>query len=328
MTKRSLMHIYIIITCLILVLGAAIGTVCHFITGSFFNYGVENADGAEVTVNYSLIDYTKSDVQSICESAFSSNSLSGYTVATYDDEGIIVYSFSHGTDSAKLDSAVSAIQSGLKTAGGESYNAAITNASYSYYNSDATNSQAYVWAAVAAAIAIAIEAVYIAIRYRIDMGAVSILANLSSVLLLTAVMAITRIPFGIYFVAVSLLCLLVSMISVLLFFAKVRSNYKDEEMSKLPPEQRITGAAAATTKKITWLCGSMLIVSVVYAIAALIATFSFSAMAPALAAVCACVVCWYSTALTLPSVYVRVRGNKEEKAAKSNKKDKRSKKAN
>lgn len=319
MTKRSSIHIYIIISCLILVIGAAIGTVCHFVSNGFFNYGAENASGAEVTVNYSVVDYTQDGVEDICESAFSAQGLTNYSVATYEEEGYLVYSFSYGTDSSKLGSAVDSIKSQLETAAGENYNAAVTNASYSYYKAKVANSQAYIWASVAAAIAIAIEAAYIAVRYRIDMGAVSMLANIHSLLLLAAVMAITRIPFGTYFVAVSAICLLVSMISVLLFFAKVRSNFKEEEMSKLSPEERITGAAAATTKKTTWLCCAMLIVSAVYAIAALIATFSISAMAPALAAVCACVVCWYSSAVFTPAVYVRVRGNKAEKSAKAKK---------
>lgn len=321
MTKRSLIHIYIIITCLILAVGAAVGTVCHFISDGFFNYGADYASGAEVTVNYSIVDYTQSDVEDICESAFSAQGLKGYTKGTYESDGYIVYSFSYGVDEEKLDSAVKAIRSGL--ASNANYNAATSNAQYGYYDSLVTNPSAYTWCAVAAAIAIGIEAVYIAVRYRIDMGAVSILSNVNALCLFAAVLAITRIPFGTYVALIALLCLSVSMISVLLFFAKVRSNFKDEDMSKLSPEEHIAGAAANTSKKITYLCGAMLVVSVVYALAALIATFSISAMAPALAAVCACAVSWYSSAVFTPALYVRVRGNKAEKADKKDKKDKK-----
>lgn len=319
MTKRSLIHVYIIISCLILAVGAAIGTVCHFMSDGFFNYGVDYSSGAEVTVNYSVVEYTQSEVQNYCESAFSAQGLSNYTVATYEDEGYLQYSFSYSTDSGKLDAAVDAINSSLASGVGNEYS--LNKAAYHYYKSLVNNPSVYIWSAVAAAIAIGVEAVYIAIRYRIDMGVVSILSNVHSLLLFAAILAITRIPFGSYVATIAMLCLLVSMITVLLFFAKVRSNFKDEDMSKLSAEERITGAAANTSKKINLLCGAMLVVSVVYAIAAFIATFSLSAIAPALAAVCACVVCWYSSALVTPSVYVRVRGNRAERSGRKAKKE-------
>ncbi len=323
MTKRSLIHICIFVSCIILAAGAAVGTVCHFLFGEFFNYGVDYASGAKVTVSYYLIDFSQDEVEDICTSAFESQGLSGYTLATSEDDGYIEYAFSSNTDSSKLESAVAKINDSLESGSGNEYSLNI--ASYHYYGSLVNNSSAYIWCAVAAAIAIGVQAVYIAIRYRIDMGAVSIIANIHSLLLLAAVLAITRLPFGTYVVAVMALCLLISMIALQLYFSKVRANFRDEDMSNLSTEEKIASARASSNKKILWLCVVMLIVCAVYAIAAFVATFSFTAAVPAVAAICACVVNLYSTAVFTPSVYAKVRGNKADKNAK---KAKKAKKAN
>ena len=79
----SKMRLFAIISSALIVIGLALGTVFHFTSDKFFNYGGEYSSYKSVTVSYVYTEFSKTeDVEKICEDAFGGAGLKSISVAS------------------------------------------------------------------------------------------------------------------------------------------------------------------------------------------------------------------------------------------------------
>ena len=82
----SKMHIFIIVSCVLIAIGLAVGTICHFVAGGFFNYGGDYESYKSVTVDYQSIDFSGGEkeplelIEEICDKAFADAGVSSHEI--------------------------------------------------------------------------------------------------------------------------------------------------------------------------------------------------------------------------------------------------------
>lgn len=311
----SKIHLFIIITTLLVAIGIAVGVVCQFVSDGYFNYGGDWSSYDSVTVSYKYVDFSGDGepldrVRTICEDAFDTAGLSGYT-ATYgktNEGGEIVYRFSASSDDAKLETAKTAIESAIKTAMGS--DADVSLSSVSVHGDDTLLGGGYslTMAAIAIASVAAVQFVYFIIRYRLTMAFAALLANVHNLAIYVSLLTICRIPVGTSAFAFGVLCVLLTMIGTAFLFDKMRKIGKDEELSKLSSfEQADKGATQSL--KINLLVPAVMVAATVliFVLMAISAMSVTAILSPVLSALVCFVACAYGTALFTPSVYSRFK---------------------
>ena len=103
----SKMHLFIIISTVIVAIGLAVGLVCHFVANGFFNPGDNYSSYKAVKVLYSDLQISSERVEEICEQAFADSGVDYYTVVTAENASgeEVEYRFVTGVDSEALSSA-------------------------------------------------------------------------------------------------------------------------------------------------------------------------------------------------------------------------------
>lgn len=302
MTKlSSKTHIFLIISILIIAIGMAIGTVFHFISDSFFNYGDEFTDYSSVTVTYLIAEQSEEDVDKVCTQSFGdlkpievnyAKDVQGSSVSE------ITYKFSGNTDSAKLESVVKAINSKISTDDG------LSVAAYHKAQTLVGGSKVLVFTAIALGSAVAFEVLYLAVRYRkLGMVLAALAAQVNNFGLYAALLAITRIPLGIEGVAFSALVVALTAIASCVFFDKVKFGLKDGSYNRATVGELIDGSAKSTYKINATLCAATAVAIIIVAVFAAIAYGSALTLAAYAVALIAVLACWYGFSLFTPAIY-------------------------
>lgn len=305
------MHIFIIISCVLIALGIAVGTICQFAAGGFYNYGADWASSKSIIVEYENIDYTSSDkLEDICSKAFSDAGIKSKKVTfvkgTSNSGGKLVYEFMSSTDDEKINAAVSAIDAQIKNdANGN------IRLSYPAGNSGVTLPQAgkALWRGGIAAIVIAVCGfVYFLIRYKLSMAFGVLLALAHNLALFLSLVALTRIPVGSSIVAFAVAVLVITLFGCCIFFDRVRKNIKDEDNKKLPAFELVDKSAGESFKVNLFVPACLGIVAVVLFILMSISSLSpLAVISPLALALVAFVCCAYGLLMFVPAVYSRFK---------------------
>lgn len=327
----SKMHLFIIISCVVIALGIAVGTICHFAAGGFYNWGADWASAKTVTVTYENIDYSsEKDVKDICEKAFSDNGISsGKVTATSGKNstgGTLVYEFFASTDAEKVEKAVADIEAKFKSDASE----VDVKLSYASASSSDTLPEAgkALWrGAIAMAVAVVIACLYFLIRYGLTSSLAVLLACVHNLALFLSVAALVRVPVGSSVVTFAGITLFITLIGCCFFFDRVRKNGKDDELKKLGAFEFVDKSAGESFKINLFIAVVLCAVSVVTFILTSISSLSpLAVMSPLMLAL----VCFISGAYGLlaftPSVYSRFKkiadNTKKKKTAAKPKTDK------
>lgn len=298
------MHIMIAVSALIVAIGLAVGLVCQFVAGGFFNYDAEYKSFNSVVVDYAYIDFPDEEkVLEICDGEFESagvkyfNSVSGET----DKGGEITFKFEKSVETEKL-SAVA-----VKIA--EKLNSGDENLSSAYIHEVETElggSKPLIFGAIALASAAAFQFIYFAIRYRLSMACAALLADVHNLAVFTALLAITRVPVGSFAVAFGAICVILTMLGCGLIFGKLRANLKDEKFASLDGAEQVDASVRGSLMNI--IITSIFMLATAVALIVLLSVSSMSlvmALGTVVTAVLATLAAVYGTVFFTPSVYVR-----------------------
>ena len=302
MTKIvKLRHLAVIVSIVIIAIGMAVGTICHFVSNGFFNYGDEFASYKSVEVTTSIPE----DVNGNVARQIASEELSGlgaYEVSFSEGTGTVpntvVYKFSTSVSNDELSSAVEAIQSRFEDRGME-------DSSVSYHLNEGVAGGIYQlnFAAIALASAVAFQAIYFAIRLKPGMALSAICSQLAAVGVYASLLAITRCPVGLEAIAFAALTVVITMICNGVLFDKIKKSYKDEANAKVENLALITESAQATWKTGAIICAAAVIAIVVFGIFAVIASPSAATLAPFAASIISVLAAAYASEVFAPATY-------------------------
>lgn len=303
----SKMHILIIVSALVIVIGMAVGTICNFVAGGFFNWGADEASFKSVQVNYVIVEYSEADdVKKICDEVFDDVGVKYYAAQVGDstDGGEITFRFTMSTDSSSLKKAVEKISA--------AFGATDSNLTYVEFHSNETvltGAKAISRLAIAIASVIALQFIYFAIRYRLTMAFATLLANIHNLGVFAALLAICRVPVGTFALAFALVSTVVTFIACGFMFGRLRQKIKkDEAFAKLTPEAQTDDMASQSLMLIALLAGSLIVATAVLFVLLSISALSVvSIIGYVLAAIVAVVSSVYGTAFFIPPVYARFK---------------------
>lgn len=302
MTKlSSKTHIFLIISILLIAIGMAIGTVTHFLSDGFFNYGDEFADYSSVTVSYLMAEQTDEEVDEICTLEF--GDLKPFEVNFSKDAqgsptGEIIYKFSAGTDDSALEKAVNAINAKLSADDG------LSVASYHKATTLVGGSRVLVFTSIAIASSVVFEVLYLAVRYRKPgMIITALAAQINNLGVYVALLAATRIPLGVEAIAFAALVVVLTTVTSCVFFDRVKYGFKNDGVTKSTVGDLVDLSAKSTYKANATLCAAAAVIIALLAIFAVIASANFATLATFGVALLAVLACWYGFALFTPALY-------------------------
>lgn len=203
-----------------------------------FNADYTASDVKTMTVKLdsyvSVSDVKTEKVKDICESALEKAGLKD--AYTMDGEtsggGELVYVFSAKTDDKKLAEVKTAVESALETATADSGElaGAILYVTANSERAAATLAAGYLWrAALAGAVVLLAEFIYIAVRYKLNMGAAAAISSLTGTLLTVALVALVRLPVTASLAYAGAFALLYTTVTSMLALNKMRENFKTDE---------------------------------------------------------------------------------------------------
>ncbi len=316
MTKfnvSSKMHLFIIISSLVVAIGLAIGLICQFTAGGFFNSGADYSSYRSVTVQYSM-PTTDDEVSEICENAFESHGVSYYLATEAENAGgdEIEYRFSLSADESALIAAAQEIDSAVGIGSG-----LLGSASYSEHTAAFGGMNDMMYAGIALAAAVVFQFIYFVIRYKLTMAAAAFVADLHNLLIYFALLAITRVQVSVSVVAISVFVVLLTMIGCGILFSKMRSDFRNDSFKAMPSFEQVDESLREGFKPVT-------IINVVLASAfVLLLVFSLFAgsgvyglFMPCISGILAVIACQYGTLMFTPSVYSRLKQHADNYAAK------------
>ena len=316
------MHLFIIISAVLVAIGFAIGTVLHFTDGAFFNYGDELRQNYRIVeVNYAYVDYSDENaVKEICDDAFGKLGVSYFEAVSgeTDEGGRITYKFSIGTEPEKLAQSVTDIVAALR-GDGESVQ---SNASVHEIAAQLNGAKVLTFASIALASAIVLQLLYFMVRYKITMALAALLANIHNLAVYTALLALTRVPVGISAVAFGVLTVLVTMIACGFVFDRYRRNLKKESFTKLDGNEQTDICVRESFKSVLYpVVGVAAAAVVIFVLLSISAMSALTVLAPVLAAVISVASALYGSLFFTPSVYTRIKriGDSVKARIKSNK---------
>lgn len=314
----SKMHIFIIISCVIVAIGLAIGLVCQFTADGFFNWGGDNSSYQTVSVQYYERVTSTDDVEDVCDDAFSANGVSYYT-KTYADTNNgseIVYRFSTSQDSEAIQKAVETIESYVNTDAWF-----LGGAYYSNVEGELGGGRTLMWVGIAVASAVVFQFIYFIIRYKLMMACAAFIADVHNLALFLALLAITRVQVSSAVFALSVFVVLLTMTGISVLFDRMRKNFRTEEYQAMPSFDQSDAAASECFSLVTTMHVVLAaVIAIVMIFAAIGALSAYSLLMPCLAAIIAVLVCEYGTMLFIPSVYSRFKLKADERAKEKSKK--------
>ncbi len=328
MTKLKIcskFRLFIIISVLIIAIGMAVGTVCHFVADGFFNYGGEFSSYDSVTVNYYSSEYgNPDDVKALCEEHL--KDFSAYEVSYTETNlgGEIIYKYSDKTDVSKLEEAAQSLNAALDKNGSGLNSVYVREGKVKE-----GGSAAIIYASIALASAAAFQFIYFIFRYKLRAALSALLASVHNLGVFVALAAMTRLPLGIEAVAFGAAVVFMTMIATCVFFDKTRKNFADAANAKSDRVDVIEKSAAEV--RMISLIGFAAIAAVALILGAFatISSMFIGTFAPYILAVLACVACCYGTLFFTPSVHSAIdalceRSKKKAKPTKAEKSAKNS----
>ena len=279
-----------------------------------FNADYTASDVKTMTVKLdsyvSVSDVKTEKVKDICESALEKAGLKD--AYTMDGEtsggGELVYVFSAKTDDKKLAEVKTAVESALETAtadSGELAGAILANSE----RAAATLAAGYLWrAALAGAVVLLAEFIYIAVRYKLNMGAAAAISSLTGTLLTVALVALVRLPVTASLAYAGAFALLYTTVTSMLALNKMRENFKTDEYKEKSADEAIVSslpvktilAFAAVSAVALVLVGAIAVASVRwFAIAALIGVLAGT----------------FASLIFMPAIYLPLKKLSDKRAA-------------
>lgn len=301
MTKlSSKTHLFIIIGVLIIAIGMAVGTVCHFIAGGFFNYGDEFAGYRSVTVSYLTAEQNDEAVNKICVEAF--GDIKPVEVSYAKDSqgasaGEVTYRFSEGADETALTAAVAKINEQLAA------NDGLSVAHYHQGETLAGGERVLMFTGIAVASAAVFQAIYFALRYKIGMALTALATHVHNVGIYVALLAATRIPVGVEAIAFAAIVSVLTLITSCVYFSKLKASVKDEANAKVSVQELIGQDATATYKLNSLLCAFVAVLAVVLAVIAAAAASNILSVLVYVPLLLAALVCWYGFSMFNVALY-------------------------
>lgn len=311
----SKIHLFIIISAILIAVGIAVGTVCHFCAGGFFNYGGEFDSYKSVTVTYSQSEYIdETVVKEKCDGVL--KDFNAYEVSVSDSAGLggeIVYKYAYSTDSDKLNAAVEQINALLNegVAVGERLNLATMHEG----TVKEGGSKAIIFASIAVASAAAFQFIYFVIRYKLRAAYSALLSNVHNLGIYVALLALTRIPVGTDAIAIGAAVVIISMILNCVLFDRTRKNFKDEKYAKTDRVEVVETSAAEVRVVTVISLGALAGACLLYGVLATIAQLWIGAFAPAIVAILGVIACCYGTVFFTPAVHSAIDGASEKALA-------------
>lgn len=325
----SKMHLFIIITSVIIAVGVAMGVIFHCVSDKYFNYGGDFATYKSVTVTYADIDFSGKDddpekiMDGICEKAFASSGIKYYS-KEYGDKnggGNITYKFVDTTESGKLDGAIEKITAAIdETQGGDTM---FSNASWQTVRARYEGSKAFKRGAIALATIVVFHFLYFIIRYKLTMAFAAVLADAHNLALYLSLLAITRVPVNSAVMTFAVLTVVMTMIGTCFLFDRMRKNIKNEAYAKLSAAELtdLTANETFLTNAIMPACIAVVAV-LVFVFMSISSLSPLAVMAPAFMALFGCMACVYGTGMFVPSIYSRFKKIGDDYKAKHTRKAK------
>lgn len=308
----SKMHLFIIISTVIVAIGLAVGLVCQFVANGFFNPGDNYSSYKAVKVLYSDLQISSERVEEICEQAFADSGVDYYTVVTAENASgeEVEYRFVTGVDSKALSSAAQSIQSSVQ---GEY---SLASASFTEYNAEFGGTDDMMYAGIALAAAIAFQFLYFIIRYKFTMAVAAFVADLHNLLIFYAVLAITRVQVSLAVVALSVLVVLLTMVGCAVLFDKMRKNFRQDSYKAMPSFEQVDASLREGFPLVTLINVIVTASALVMLVFGLVSGGLYGLFMPCAAAIIGAAVCEYGTLFFVPAVYSRLKLRADEHAAK------------
>ena len=296
-------HIAVIVSIIIIAIGMAVGTICHFVSNGFFNYGSEFASSYTVEATTSVVeDFDGSILRETAEEVL--GSMGAYEVSFSEASGLspntVVYKFYSSANSSELSAAAASIEERLAGAGCE-------DASASYYFTAAELGG--IWqlnfAAISLASAVAFQAIYMVFRYKPGMALSALATNVVAAGVYASLLAITRCPVGLEAIAFGALAVIVTLICTCLLFDKIKKSFKDEANAKEETLSLVAAQSSSSVKLNLFALVAMAAACVIVGVFAVIASPSFATLAPFGACLIAIAACACATLVFAPANYAQ-----------------------
>ena len=311
------MHLFIIISSAIIVLGLMIGIICEFAANGYYNYGADWNSYKSVTVTYTYVDVSGGNqepedrIKDICDKVFDENGIGHkYYICNAGTAGLggeITYKFTYSTNSDKLDKAAKAIEEEIQALQNED-EIKISSAAAHCETTRLGSGKAFWRGAVALASVVAFQFIYFVIRYKLTMALSAMLANVHNLAMFLSLLAITRIPVGTSIFTFAVLTVVLTMIGCAFLFDKMRKNFKREDFKKLPAFEQVDTSAIECFKLNVIIPACLACVAVVFFVLMSISSLSpLAIISPVLCALISFISCAYGTTMFTPSVYSRFK---------------------
>ena len=301
-----------------LIIGAVLAAAGILVAAIFgFNADATVADSKTLTVKMNSYAYEMrlDDAKKICEAELDKAGLkNSYTLygEMSGDSDELVYVFASKTDSQKLTAAGDAIQAKFDQVTAESGNPLEGAELLTTVNTEAVASaltNGYLWRGiVAAAVILAIEFVYIAVRYKLNMGLTAAATSLLSLLLTVSVIALARVPVTASVIYVAAFAMLYTTLLAMFSFNKMRENFKTDDYKNMSAEEAIVSSMPVKTILVFAAAASIALVLVGAVAVANVRWF-------ALAALIATVLGTASVLLFMPAMYLPLKKLSDKKEA-------------
>ncbi len=315
-------HLFIIISAIVIAIGLAIGTICHFCAGGFFNYGGEFTDYKSVTVRYYL-PVTEDEALSVCDDALGGLKQFEFAKPETDKGGEITYKFVTSTDTAKLEEAVAKINETLGVRGDLNKNCAAVHTG----TVKEGGNKAITFASIALAAAAAFQFLYFIVRYKLRAAYSALLACIHNLGVFVALVAITRIPVGAEMIAFGAAVVFITMAFSAIFFDRTRKNFANEKYAK-SERLEVLDNSACEVRMLTFtsVC-ALAAAALVFAVFAAIAQMFAGALAPWALIILGLVAVGYGAMFFTPAVHGAIDETCEKviKSLKTRKKKKSAK---
>ena len=320
------MHLFVIISSIVVAIGLAVGLICQFVAGGYFNYGAEFKNYNTLEVNYAYVECSDAkDVKALCDGAFDKAGVSyyAYTVGDTDDGGRVVFKFSKKVDGEKIASTIPVIHNAIVAHGnanGETFTLENmqSNASFHELEAELNGAKVLTFASIAIASAMVLQFLYFVVRYKLTMAFGACLANLHNLAVYVSLLAITRVPVGISAVAFAGLTVLATMIACGFLFDRYRRNLKKEKYAKTSGDEMTDICVAESFKSILYpVVGIAAAAVIIFVMLSISAMSVVTVVAPVVAALFCAISTVYGTVFFVPPVYTRIKSIGDSVKARS-----------
>lgn len=296
-----------------IVLAASI--VVTAIWGVNYNATANDSASLTVTVNTFFYDTKREDVESVCEKVFKDEGLKVKYQQNGEmsgDDCEIVYYFKSNANLAKAEETLEETFA-TKIAEEDAWSSAfITVASTKESLQTNIPVSYFVRTAIAVAVMAVLAFVYVAVRYKTNMGLVAMACMLISGVMTAAILLLTRVPFTVSTLYVIALAPLMTAVIVLFTFNNLRANMKADGAKEQSAEDLLVSSVAV--KEISVFAVALAAALVLTGVIATTAVSWF-----ALLSIIALAVSLAVGMLFAPAMYLPIKEKADRKAAEKGK---------